>query len=362
LGETVRYGLVGTGMMGVEHIQNLAITPGAVLTALADPTESSLNWAKSALGDRAGGVQAFANSAELAASGLCDAVIVASPNFTHRDVLEPLFDAGLNILCEKPLATTIDDARWITERAAQSSGIFWTAMEYRYMPPAAEFIKQVHGGRIGTLRMLSIREHRFPFLPKVGDWNRFAENTGGTMVEKCCHFFDLMRLITQSEAVRVYCSGAMDVNHLDEAYDGRTPDIIDNSYTTVDFANGLRAMLDLSMFADGAENQEEITAVGDKARLDCLIPEGSLIFSPRTGFMQAKTPERTHIAVDEAALKAGSHHGSTFYEHQKFIAAVRGEGPVEVTAEDGLRAVSIGMAAEISAREKRVVEMSELGF
>jgi predicted dehydrogenase len=68
------------------------------------------------------------------------------------------------------------------------------------------------------------------------------------------------------------------------------------------------------------------------------------------------------VPVDEAALKAGSHHGSTYYEHQKFIAAVRGEGPVEVTADDGLRAVAIGMAAEISAREKRVVDMRELGF
>ncbi|MBU6253474.1 MAG: Gfo/Idh/MocA family oxidoreductase [Alphaproteobacteria bacterium] len=358
----VRYGLVGSGMMGVEHIHNLAITPGAVVTALADPVETSLGWAKSALGDQADGVKTFASSAELAASGLVDAVIVASPNFTHRSVLEPLFDAGLHILCEKPLATTIDDARWIAERVKSHSGIFWTAMEYRYMPPAAAFIEQVHGGRIGALKMLSIREHRFPFLEKVGNWNRFAENTGGTMVEKCCHFFDLMRLITQSEAVRVYCSGAMDVNHLDEAYNGRRPDIIDNSFTTVDFANGVRAMLDLSMFADGAENQEEICAVGDKARLECLIPSGDLIFSPRTGFRNAKTPERVHVPVDEAALKAGSHHGSTYYEHQKFIAAVRGEGPVEVTADDGLRAVAIGMAAEISAREKRVVEMRELGF
>jgi myo-inositol 2-dehydrogenase/D-chiro-inositol 1-dehydrogenase len=362
LTNTVRYGLVGSGMMGVEHIQNLAITPGAVVTALADPTESSLGWAKNALGDWADGVQTFSSSAELAASGLCDAVIVASPNYTHRDVLVPLFDAGLHILCEKPLATKIEDTRWIVERASQSPGIFWTAMEYRYMPPAAEFIRQVHDGRTGKLQMLSIREHRFPFLPKVGDWNRFAENTGGTMVEKCCHFFDLMRLITKSEAVRVYCSGAMDVNHLDESYDGRRPDIIDNSYTTIDFANGVRAMLDLSMFADGAENQEEITAVGDKARLDCLIPEGSIVYSPRVGFRQAKAVERTFVEVDEAALKAGSHHGSTFYEHQRFNAAVRGEGPVEVTAEDGLRAVAIGMAAEISTREKRAVEMSELGF
>ena len=358
----VRYGLVGTGMMGIEHIQNLALTPGASLTALADPTESSLNWAKSALGDRGDGVHIYATSAELAKSGTCDAVIVASPNFTHRDVLEPLFDTGLHILCEKPLATTIDDARWIVERADKSPGVFWTAMEYRYMPPAAEFIRQVHAGRTGKLQMLSIREHRFPFLQKVGDWNRFSENTGGTMVEKCCHFFDLMRLIVQSEPVRVYCSGSMDVNHLDESYDGQRPDIIDNSYTTVDFANGVRAMLDLSMFAEGAENQEEICAVGSTARLECLIPAGDLVFSPRTGFMQPKAVERTHIAVDAEILKAGHHHGSTWYEHQKFNAAVRGVGPVEVTAEDGLRAVAIGTAAEMSAREKRVVQMSELGF
>jgi myo-inositol 2-dehydrogenase / D-chiro-inositol 1-dehydrogenase len=357
---TLRYGLVGSGMMGVEHIQNVAITHGAEIVALADPVETSLGWAKAALGTDAR-PQVFGSSAELAKADL-DAVIVASPNHTHRAVLEPLFDAGLHILCEKPLATTIEDARWIVERAAQSPGIFWTAMEYRYMPPAAAFIHWVHEGRVGTLRMLSIREHRFPFLPKVGDWNRFAVNTGGTMVEKCCHFFDLMRLIVRSEAVRVYCSGAMDVNHRDERYDGRTPDIIDNSYTTVDFANGVRAMLDLSMFADGAENQEEITAVGDTARLDCLIPTGDLIFSPRTGFMQPKTPERTHVAVDAMALSAGQHHGATFYQHQKFYSAIVDNAAVEVTAHDGLMAVAIGTAAEISAREKRVVEMAELGF
>ena len=66
----VRYGLVGSGMMGVEHIHNLAITPGAVVTALADPVETSLGWAKSALGDRADAVKTLASSAELAASAL----------------------------------------------------------------------------------------------------------------------------------------------------------------------------------------------------------------------------------------------------------------------------------------------------
>jgi myo-inositol 2-dehydrogenase / D-chiro-inositol 1-dehydrogenase len=358
----MRYAIIGCGMIAQEHIRNLALIPDAEVVAIAEPVADCVAMTKASLGAAGEGLRVYPDAATLAKDGNIDAVIVSSPNFTHRKILEPLFDTGLHILCEKPLATTLDDAKWVAAKAAAHQGIFWTAMEYRFMPPAAAFIEQVHAKRIGRLQMLSIREHRFPFLPKIGDWNRFSENTGGTMVEKCCHFFDLMRLIIQSEPVRVYCSGAMDVNHLDESYDGRTPDIIDNSYTTVDFANGVRAMLDLSMFADGAENQEEICAVGDRARLEMLVPESVIVYSPRTGFMGTKTPERTHIAVDPAALDAGTHHGSIYYQHQAFLAAARGEGPVLVTADDGLRAVAIGIAAEISAREKTVVEMSQLGF
>ncbi len=358
----IRYGVVGTGMMGVEHLHNIALVPGAEVVALVDPVATSLGWARDALGDRAAGVATYDDVADFARQAQVDAVVVASPNYTHRDVLTPLFGMDAAILCEKPLATTLADARWIADRAAGHARPFWTAMEYRFMPPAAAFIAQIHAGRVGRLQMLSIREHRFPFLPKVGDWNRFARNTGGTMVEKCCHFFDLMRLIVGAEAVRVYCSGAMDVNHLDERYDGQRPDIIDNSFTTVDFANGVRAMLDLSMFADGAEHQEEMSATGDAARLDVLIPPGDLVYAPRVGFRADKQVERTHVAIDPTAHAAGSHEGATYYQHLAFAAAIRGEGPVLVTADDGLRAVAIGTAAEISAREHRVVEMRELGF
>ena len=64
----VRYGLIGTGMMGVEHLHNLAITPGTVVTAIADPVERSLAWARDALGDAAPPVQAFPDAAALAAA------------------------------------------------------------------------------------------------------------------------------------------------------------------------------------------------------------------------------------------------------------------------------------------------------
>jgi predicted dehydrogenase len=95
-----------------------------------------------------------------------------------------------------------------------------------------------------------------------------GRNTGGTFVEKCCHFFDLMRLITASEPLRVYASAGMDVNHLDEEYGGERPDILENGFVTVDFASGARALLDLCMFAEASRNEQEIAATGEAGRVE----------------------------------------------------------------------------------------------
>ena len=134
------------------------------------------------------------------------------------------------------------------------------------MPAAAELIRLVHGGAVGTPRMVAMREHRFPFLTKVGDWNRLTANTGGTLVEKTCHFFDLMNVIIGERPERVMASGAQDVNHLDEVVDGRPADMLDNAFVIVDYPSGARALLDLCMFAEATHHQEELSVVGDAAR------------------------------------------------------------------------------------------------
>ena len=359
----VRYGLIGTGMMGAEHITNLKLMPEAEIVAISDPSAHSLEWAQAVLGDALKSqIAVYNNHKALLANKTIDAIVISSPNFTHAAILDDVLKSGCHVLCEKPITTTLKDGQRVLERVRAHTGVFWVAMEYRYMPPATEFISRIHRGDIGALKMLSIREHRFPFLKKVDDWNRFSSNTGGTMVEKCCHFFDLMRLIIRSEPVRVFCSGAMDVNHQAERYDGKKPDIIDNSYTIVDFANGTRAMLDLCMFAEGSKNQEEIVGIGEKAKLEVFIPDGNLVFSPRVPLGQPKNVFTTHIAVDETALRSGSHHGATYYQHRKFLDAILSGGKAEVTAEDGYRAVAMGFAAELSAREGQSVTMASLGL
>ncbi|MEM9755674.1 MAG: Gfo/Idh/MocA family oxidoreductase, partial [Pseudomonadota bacterium] len=242
----------------------------------------------------------------------------------------------------------------------------WVAMEYRYMPPIAAFLAQAEAAT-GGIRMLTIREHRFAFLDKVGAWNRFNAQTGGTLVEKCCHFFDLMRLALKDDPVRVMASGGQAVNHLHETYDGRTPDIWDHAYVIVDFARGARAMLELCMFAEGARYQEEVSAIGAAGKIEAFVPGpgrfwpdalgpapvAQVVLSPRA----PKGPRQIDIPVDPTLLEAGDHNGSTFYQHQHFAAAIRSGAAPQVTVRDGAWAVRMGLAAQTSAETGQAVTL-----
>jgi len=342
-------------MMGLEHFRNLQALPGATVTAVADPHDESRALARLTAADDA--LECFATHDELLGSGLVDAVVVASPNMTHAAVLRDVLASPFPVLVEKPLCTTVADCRAVVAAAAPRDAIVWVGMEYRYMPPVARLVEAVRAGAVGRTRMVAIREHRFPFLPKVGDWNRFNRNTGGTLVEKCCHFFDLMHHIVDAPPVRVFASGAQDVNHLDEHYDGEVPDILDNAFVIVDFADGARAMLDLCMFAEGSQHMEELSVTGDAGKVEAFLPSGELRVGRRGTF---RGEVRTEIARDERVAHEGFHHGSSYLEHVDFLDAVRHGGPPAVDVEQGLLAVAMGVAAHRSIDEGRAVAMDEV--
>jgi len=366
---STRYGIIGAGMMAQEHIRNIYLLEGASVTAVCDPVQTSLSWSESTLrgidGADLSQVQYFTDHRDMLASGAVDALIIASPNFTHIDVLRDTLQTDLPHLVEKPLCTTLEDALEIEERVKGFDPVFWVGLEYRYMPPVARMIERAHAGDVGAMKMLSIREHRFPFLPKVGNWNRFNANSGGTFVEKCCHFFDLMRLILKSDPVRVMASAGQEVNHLDEVYDGRASDIWDSGYVIVDFASGARGMLELSMFAEGSEYQEMVHAVGAQGKLEVKIPGPARFWSgpeaarPVPLLVESRrhpcNPVVHQVPIDAAILDAGDHNGSTFYQHQRFLDVVRGRGSVEVSLEDGIWAVRMGQAAQQSAATGKAV-------
>ncbi|WP_299664175.1 Gfo/Idh/MocA family oxidoreductase [uncultured Ruegeria sp.] len=361
---TINYGLIGCGMMGQEHLHNIALLKGTRVAAILEPDAEMAQTAKAIAPE----AQMVSSIQDLLAISDLDCLVIASPNHLHVEQLAEIAQTRpLPLLIEKPLFTDPVDLDRLEDLERSYPHPIWVAMEYRYMPPIAALIDKTETTS-GGVKMLSIREHRFPFLEKVGDWNRFSRNTGGTFVEKCCHFFDLMRLILQSDPVRVSASGGQAVNHLDEEYGGETPDILDHGYVIVDFASGARAMLELCMFAEGARYQEEISAIGPKAKIEALVPGPGrfwpqhlgdapvpqLITSPRS----PKGPIKQNIPVEPELLAAGDHNGSTYYQHKGFLELVRGERAVpEVTLRDGIWAVRIGLAAQQAAEHGRTINL-----
>jgi len=371
----LRYGVIGCGSMGREHIENIQSLPaadgGASVTALADPHAPSREAALALCRDRP---RVFDDARDLLASGLCDAVVVATPNFTHAAVMRDALATDLSILVEKPLVTRIEDGLDLVAREAErrrrgGRGIVWVAQEYRYMPPVAEAIRMAHDGAAGRIHQVTIREHREPFYPKVGDWNRFSANTGGTLVEKCCHYFNLMDLILRERPLRVFASGGQRVNHLDEDYDGRRPDILDSAYAIVEYPGGARAMLELCMFAENSVDNESLTIVGDVGKIESLLPSLTLRYGKRSDWGRRVVwgePSGTGRGVsvrrvwDTSIRYAGQHFGASYLEHLRFADAVRHGKPPEIPLDEGLRAVATGLAAHRSIEEGRPVALDEV--
>ena len=120
----LRYAVVGTGMMGVEHLHALAALPATEVVALCDPHEPSLAKARGVLGESSS-VTVHRSVDDLVAAGGFDVAVVASPNHTHRRVLEPLLRHGTHLLIEKPLCITTAECREIIEleRATRVSAV-----------------------------------------------------------------------------------------------------------------------------------------------------------------------------------------------------------------------------------------------
>lgn len=366
MNKKIRYGIIGCGSMGREHIENIKALDGTVVTAIADPHAHSLDLALALLDQQP---QVFDDYRELLASNLFDALVISTPNYTHIEILRDALQTQAHILIEKPLCTRVEDCLELVDLAAGRQAIVWVAQEYRYMPPVAEMLRMAHAGAVGRVHQVAIREHREPFYPKVDDWNRFSANTGGTLVEKCCHYFNLMDLVLQEKPVSVYASGAQRVNHLNESYAGRTPDILDSAYVIVEYPSGARAMLDLCMFAENSVDSEQIVIVGDEGKLESLLPSLTLRYGRREDWGTRQvwgqtTSSGKGVSVrriwDTSIKYTGNHFGASYVEHQKFAHAIRNGLPAEVTLEEGLRAVATGIAAHRSIDTHSVVALRDV--
>ncbi|MBC7805769.1 MAG: Gfo/Idh/MocA family oxidoreductase, partial [Akkermansiaceae bacterium] len=162
--------------------------PGAKLVGLWDPDATRLA-AKTAQY----GTAAFNGTDELLA--VSDAVIVCSENIHHRALTESAAKAGKAILCEKPLATTPDDARAMINACVAANVPLFTAFPCRFSPAFQTLKEAVHRGDLGDI--LAVRGTNRGKCP--GGWFvDLALSGGGAVMDHTVHVTDLLRVLLHS--------------------------------------------------------------------------------------------------------------------------------------------------------------------
>jgi len=359
----VRLGVLGCGIMGLEHIRNAQLLGWAQVGGVFDPAPKSVRAALKLIAEQSpdGSPTIYTSLEEACADPETDVLLIATPNYTHLEVMRVATQYDKPIFLEKPIATTVADALEVCALAAAHSKIVRPGLQYRYKAIYSEAIKEViHRRTVGQVHSVNLLEHRFPFLDKVGQWNKFNTYTGGTLIEKCCHYFDLLNLFAGARPTQVYAVGSQAVNFQNFSYNNKKADGLDQAQVTVQYDNGVIGSFSLCMFVPGA--REELIVCGDTGRLQAS--EQAQLGEPHTNSIEIWAGEngasqQSRPSYPPYIARAG-HHGATFFEHAAFAADLATgdyDGP---SLAEGFWSVVVGAAAQESIQSGQVVPIESV--
>jgi myo-inositol 2-dehydrogenase / D-chiro-inositol 1-dehydrogenase len=325
-------GLIGAGKIGRFHARTLvAEIPKLKLKAVADADAAAAHALAEEVGVEATHVDGLLSTV--------DAVLITTPPDTHAELIRKAASAGKHVFCEKPLATTVVDARAALEAAESAGVLLQIGYNRRFDARFRDVRDAVAQGRIGTPWLLRISS-RDPTPPPAA----YLEHSGGLFLDTTSHDLDLARFVLRTEILEIAVRGASLVDPNAAAVGD-----VDTVVVSLAFANG----------AFGAIDNCRMSAYGYDQRLEV---HGS------KGLASAENDRRQQAVLADAA---GFHEPTLpdFYidryapafmrELESFANALEG-GELEVSGRDGLAAVIAAAAARRSLEEDRVVRLEEI--
>jgi len=205
----LRIGVIGLGNIGLYHAEHLAKgdVEGATLTAIADMRTGHVEkW----IAEHAPTATAFKEANDLMASGLCDAVIVATPPGLHPPLAIQAFDAGLHVLIEKPAGICALDVRTMNEAAARTDRVFGIQFLHRLFPAYRKARELISTGELGELQRTqwtSTKWYRTQDYYDSGGWRgTWKGEGGGVLINQCPHDLDIwVWLCGLPKSVHAFC-------------------------------------------------------------------------------------------------------------------------------------------------------------
>ncbi|MEN7341310.1 MAG: Gfo/Idh/MocA family oxidoreductase [Pseudomonadota bacterium] len=355
--------VIGTGTIGQEHMRVATLLGRIAIHGIYDSSTHSMDVAESEFAKLDDTPLVRYETLEAACNDDVDVLFICTPNFSHIEVLRTAAKSGKAIFLEKPMATTLSDAAAIVDIANAYHSFIQVGLQYRYKAAYVEAQHEVKDrGTIGPVRSIAMREFRPPFLDKVAQWNKFNRYSGGTLVEKCCHYFDLINLFAGGRATRVYASSQQAVNYKDFEYQNEASDIDDLAAVIIDYDNGVQATFSLSMFCPNFE--EDLTICGDLGKMTAVERwdfqrDSTASASLTIELGETGASRQTDLSYTDTVETSG-HHGATWFEHAALADRLEGRPSTAATPEEGLWSVIVAAAAEQSASSGEAVRIADL--
>jgi UDP-N-acetylglucosamine 3-dehydrogenase len=330
----LRFGVVGLGVMGRNHLRVLASRSDVKVVAVADP----IGTARSTAADVAPRADVFRDAATMLEGIALDAVVVASPTMTHHAVTLHAIENGIAVLVEKPLAVTPAEAESIVQAAGRSGVPVQVGHIERYNPAVIRLGRLLDAGWLSTVYAITSRRGG-PMPKRIRDV--------GVTIDLATHDVDILCWVAAERPIRVSAETAQRIHQDHE----------DLLFGLMRFPSGTVAMLDVDWLTPS--KRRTLTVLGEEGmfELDYLsqrltFTKASDLSAPRLIDGYAPTFEGETVEIPVAAQEPLA------AELDAFIQVVRTGGDATPGAEDGWMAVVLADALMAAARERRAVEIA----
>lgn len=384
----VNFGIIGTGGRGMHFARGLLARPqDARIVALCDTNAKRLAGAQELLGTDA---TLYRDYRDLLAREDIAAVIITTPDYTHEEIAQASFRAGKHTLCEKPLATTVEGCRRILQAQAASGKLLEVGFVLRYVTLFERARDIVQRGELGTPRLIELSDHYRGGSSYFRRWNRLSRYSGGLLIHKGTHDFDLLNWILGRLPTHVAAFADVNVFVPDSAKGERCLTCANRCPDYVDITQGQTGKLFYRAEDEDGYVQDVCLYNSEKDTHDSaavLLNYGGAARAVYTEcFHSALTGRRLRIIGDQAELLADEaamrlevsyrhrnervahtfvaggqgHGGGDEGQIAALLDAIRGGAPTRATGEAGMWAVAVGQAAELARRSGRIVALDEV--
>ena len=196
-GGVTKIGIIGLGYIGKYHVDYFCENKisGGQIVSVCDANPESLKWAKDKLGND---IELFGDVNRIFGSGI-DAVIVATPHYSHPEIAQKAFQAGLNVMIEKPAGVYAKKVKQMNEAARESGKVFSIMFQHRISPMYRKIKEMIDCGLLGKIKRINITAtdwYRPQSYYEKDEWRgTWKGEGGGVLINQCPHQLDLIQWI-----------------------------------------------------------------------------------------------------------------------------------------------------------------------